>query len=129
MHWLQTILVATTILFGIGVSRPSVSNPPVSPGTGSASAASADAYVDDRSTPQQLMQSWANAINRHEWLRVYSYWELGAQQVSPYYQFAAGYANTASVQLVMGTLTGDQGAGQLYYSVPVTLNALTTNGT
>lgn len=128
MHWVQVILLTTGILFSIGASRPSSSTPPFPAGTGVANAQTVDVYVDDRSTPQQLMQSWANAINRHEWLRVYSYWESGARQIAPYYQFAAGYSNTASVQLVIGTITGDQGAGQLYYSVPVTLNAQTTSG-
>lgn len=148
MQWLGMILVAASMLLAAEGSGASA-NPfaTVRPGlavemaeraavemelhTGSAIAAAAviTAYLDDRSTPQGLMQSWASAINRHEFLRVYSYWEPGAPQLKPYSQFAAGYANTASVDLVVGTVTGDQGAGQLYYSVPVTLRARTTGGT
>ncbi len=110
-------------------AAPAVSEKNTGTGTDNATAALPTVYSDDRSTPQALMQSWANAINRHEFLRVYSYWEPGAPQLTPYPQFAAGYANTASVEVVMGTVTGDQGAGQLYYSVPVTLHASTTGGT
>lgn len=100
------------------------------PGASAAGTAQAagNVYLDDRSTPQSLMESWANAINRHEFLRVYSYWQVGAAPTRWYPQFAAGYANTASVNLVMGTITLDIGAGQIYYSVPVTLLAKTTTG-
>lgn len=85
-------------------------------------------YLDDRSTPQALMQSWANSINRREFLRTYSYWERSAPLLKPFPQFAAGYAQTASVQLLLGTITSDHGAGQTYYSVPVTLIATTIQG-
>lgn len=87
-------------------------------------------YLDDRGGPAELLMSYYNAINRHEYLRAYWYWaqNLPADQLPAYDDFANGYANTASVELTLGAITGDVGAGQLYYSVPVALVATTTDG-
>jgi hypothetical protein len=85
-------------------------------------------YLDDRSTAEQVMASYANAINRQEYLRAYSYWEDGAPGLPPFDQFQQGYATTASVELTTGTVGMDVGAGQLYWRVPVTLVATMTDG-
>ncbi len=89
---------------------------------------SANRYLDDRSTAQELMRSFVNALNRREYVRAYSYWRPGAAQLQSFEQFQEGYSATQSVQLTLGTVTGDAGAGQLYYSVPVILNAQTPGG-
>ncbi len=88
----------------------------------------ATTYFDNRSTPDSLLRSYYNAINRKEYARAYSYWESGAPQLQPFNVYAQGFANTQSVQLTLGTLQSDAGAGQLYYSVPATLNAQLTSG-
>jgi hypothetical protein len=87
-------------------------------------------YVDDRSTPEAVISSYYDAVNRHEYARAYSYWEpaSAATQLAPFDQFAAGYADTASVQLVTGDVGTGVGAGQLYFSVPVTLVAMLHDG-
>jgi len=85
-------------------------------------------YIDDRSTPAAVMQSYVNALNTFQYLRAYSYWRPGAAQLQPFAQFQAGFANTKSTQLALGTITGDAGAGQLYYAVPAKLTTLTTSG-
>jgi hypothetical protein len=85
-------------------------------------------YIDDRSDAAALMTSFASAINLHQYLRAYSYWRPGAAQLPPYPQFEAGYASTQSMQLTLGTITGDAGAGQRYFSVPTTLIAHVTGG-
>jgi len=89
-----------------------------------------DPYLDDRSNPEQLMRSYVNAINRHEYLRAYSYWEPAAAETElpPYQDFERGYRDTARVELTVGVVSGDAGAGQLYYSVPVALDATLTDG-
>ena len=89
------------------------------------------AYLDDRSTPETLLQSFYNAINRKEYARAYAYWDAQAagDKLPAFDAFQQGYANTASVQLTIGTVGGDAGAGQLYYSVPVVLIASHTDGT
>jgi hypothetical protein len=87
-------------------------------------------YLDDRSTPTGVMQSLFNAINRKEYLRAYSYWENAgySPNVPPFAQFEQGYQETASVDVTIGMVGGDVGAGQIYYTVPVVLQVQTTTG-
>jgi hypothetical protein len=86
-------------------------------------------YLDDRSDAVQVLRSLFNAVNRKEYVRAYSYWEANAQGLPPFSQFQQGYANTTAVTLTVGTVTGNAGAGQFYYMVPVTLVATSTRGT
>jgi hypothetical protein len=89
----------------------------------------ASTYVDDRDDGAAVIESFYNAINRHEYVRAYSYWEPNAQGLPTYADFEKGYANTASVGVTLGTISGDAGAGQRYYSVPVFLAASNKDGT
>ena len=89
---------------------------------------SANRYLDDRSTAQELVRSFVNALNRHEYVRAYSYWRSDAAQLQPFDQFQQGYANTQAVQLTLGAVSSDAGAGQLYYSVPVILVSQMADG-
>jgi hypothetical protein len=91
--------------------------------------AGAPDYIDDRSDPAALMTSFANAVSTHQYLRAYSYWRPGAVGLPTFDVYEAGYANTQSINITLGTVTGDAGAGQLYYSVPTTLVAQTITGT
>ena len=84
-------------------------------------------YLDDRSTPTGLIQSYFNAINMKQTLRAYSYWEKGSK-VGPYNAFQQGYQNTDSVKVTLGTISGDAGAGQRHFTVPAVLVAQTSNG-
>ncbi len=86
-------------------------------------------YIDDRSTPSQVIVSLYNAINRQEYLRAYNYWSNPATSQGSFNSFANGYANTAAVNLVFGQITGGAGAGQLYYTVPVILKSTAKGGT
>jgi hypothetical protein len=90
-----------------------------------------EAYLDDRSTALQVIRSYYNAINRREYARAYSYWEPAAAeaQLPPFAEFAHGYADTERVELVLGAVQSDVGAGQLYYAVPVALWATTAGET
>ncbi|MCB0178563.1 MAG: hypothetical protein KDI62_10065 [Anaerolineae bacterium] len=69
------------------------------------------------------------AVNRHEYLRAFSYWEPNAKGLPSFDQFQQGYADTDSVQLEVGTVVTDAGAGQCYYQVPVTLVSTNTANT
>src|SRR5258708_3413217 len=91
----------------------------------------ADIYMDDRSTPAGLITSFVNAINRKEYLRAYSYWDTtngNPPQLAPFPDFAKGYENTSTVKLIVGPIMGDFGAGQMYFSVPITYVTLLNNG-
>jgi hypothetical protein len=83
------------------------------------------AYLDDRSDPAKLVGSLYNAINRKEYARAYSYFTNPMPK--EFEAFVKGYADTASVDLLTGTVTADAAAGNRYYGVPVAIRA-TTNG-
>ncbi len=84
-------------------------------------------YVDDRSDPALVIQSLFNAINLRQVARAYYYWDDTPQRLS-FDQFAAGYQDTASVQVTIGAFGEDAGAGNVYAPVPVAMRAKTTAG-
>ncbi|HEY5271413.1 MAG TPA: hypothetical protein VII97_13835, partial [Anaerolineales bacterium] len=86
-------------------------------------------YLDDRSTPSQVIVSFYNAINRQEYLRAYNYWVDPATSLGSFTAWASGYSNTASVDLVFGQITGDPGMSQVYYTIPVILKTTAKNNT
>ena len=80
----------------------------------------------DQNTPVDLLASFYNAINRQEYQRAYGYWET---LPSPYTQFVQGYADTASVQLIVQLPAFiDAGAGNAYANIPTVLIATTRDG-
>jgi hypothetical protein len=104
-----------------GTSAVTIAQTPGAPESG------AQFYVDNRSGALETLQSLFNAINRKEFARAYAYWETSTSLPS-FNSFQQGYANTQSVQWSFGAVSSDAGAGQFYYSVPVTLRAQTTGG-
>jgi hypothetical protein len=89
-------------------------------------ARAADAYLDDRSTPEALVRSLYNAINRHEYARAYGYFsEPPAKGVDAY---AKGFADTAQVKLLTGAAGSEGAAGSTYYNLPVAIEAVDTEG-
>ena len=84
-------------------------------------------YVDDRSTAVSVVQSFYNAITRKEYARAWSYYEDG-QGVAKFDDFQKGYANTASVTVAYGPVAAEGAAGSTYYTLPVSLDALSTSG-
>ncbi|MGO4448899.1 hypothetical protein AB4Y96_08220 [Phyllobacterium sp. TAF24] len=107
---------------------------PETPATKEAPAAKAEApnqsvpdYLDDRSTPEQLVKSYYNAINRQEYARAYSYYaEEGHTQAFP--QFQAGYENTVSVVLRLGKVESEGAAGSTYWSLPLAIESTQKDG-
>jgi len=112
-----TLVPSDTPMPGATSTVPFVSNP-----------ASVN-YIDDRSTPSQVIVSFYNAINRQEYLRAYSYWANPASSLGSFASFANGYNDTASVDLVFGQITGDPGMSQVYYTIPVILKVTAENNT
>jgi hypothetical protein len=96
----------------------------------SATDISAARYLDDRSTPEEVLRSLFNAVNRKEYDRAYSYWEtnLTSTQLPSYAQFKQGYASTASVELTFGLAGSGVAAGNIYFTIPTLLVAHTTDG-
>jgi hypothetical protein len=95
-----------------------------------ATAAAADepVYRDDRSDPAAIVRSLYNAVARGEYARAWSYFGDG-KPVADYAGFAAGYAGTTAVELVVGAVTTEGAAGSRYGTVPVAVAATTASGT
>jgi hypothetical protein len=84
-------------------------------------------YLDDRSTPERLITSFVNALNRKEYARAYSYWE-STPQLRPYDQFVSGYAHTQAVQVSPGSATSTAGGGQIFFALPAIMHATNDDG-
>jgi hypothetical protein len=95
-------------------------------------AAGVTPFYENRTEAVNTLKSYYNAINRKEYQRAYGYFE-GAPNPQPslapsYDQFAAGYANTASVALAYGKEFTGAAAGSIYDSLPVLITARHTDG-
>jgi len=96
-----------------------------------AAAQDTPAYRDDRSTATSVIESLYNAINRHEYLRAWSYFETeagGDDATADYEAFKEGYADTVSVTIVTGTETAEGAAGSTYYTIPAAIEAVDGEG-
>ncbi|MDS1134869.1 DUF1176 domain-containing protein [Nitratireductor indicus] len=85
-----------------------------------------DAYLDDRSSPEALLQSLYNAINRKEYARAYDYFATPPAKDLEAYQ--KGYEDTQNVGVITGTPTAEGAAGSTYYQMPVAIRATATDG-
>ena len=84
------------------------------------------AYAD-RSGAVSLLASYVNAINRGAYARAWDYWE--APPEDSFEAFVEGFANTASVMLVVRPPTRFEGAaGSTYVAIPTLLSALHVDG-
>jgi hypothetical protein len=95
--------------------------------TAAPTAAPEAAYLDDRSSADQLIRSYYDAINRRQTIRAYAYWEPSTTLPS-YDTFAKGFADTTAAQVELGTVGGSAGAGQLYWGVPAAIFSTTSAG-
>ncbi|MCQ0970846.1 hypothetical protein MLD63_10460 [Paracoccus sp. TK19116] len=83
-------------------------------------------YSDDRSTPEALVTSLYNAIDRREYLRGWSYF---ASETAPDYEtFRDGYATTEDVELRIGSVETEGAAGSIHSLVPVAIRATDEGG-
>jgi len=84
-------------------------------------------YLDDRSTAASLVNSYYNAVNRHEYARAYTYFGPNGGP-KPYSDFAEGYQDTEHVSVLTGAAQSDGAAGSIYYTIPVAIDAVTDDG-
>lgn len=84
-------------------------------------------YMDDRSSPEKLVQSFYNAINQKQYTRAFSYFY---ESFAPkdYDSWMQGYAETVSVSVQFGSTQPDPGAGQVYWALPVAISSLSSDG-
>src|SRR3569832_1498827 len=84
-------------------------------------AIAAQAYLDDRSTPETVSASFYDAISKQEYSRAWSYYADG-QGVPKFDDFVKGYSNTASVKVAFGPDNGEGAAGSTFWTLPVSLD-------
>lgn len=79
----------------------------------------------------QVIQDYYSAIDRRDYTQAYSAWEgEGKASQQSFEQFKQGFANTASTAVEVGQPDRLEGAaGSSYIEIPVTVTAVTTNGT
>ncbi len=85
-------------------------------------------YVDSRSTPEGVISSFWNALNREEYARAYSYFEAPAIFPGPYVTFRTGYLDTRNVSGVITSPEKLAATGNWYWKVPVIMRSETKNG-
>ena len=85
-------------------------------------------YVDDRSSVSAIIRSLYNAVNRKEYARAWSYY--GEQKPADSLKaYAGGYKDTAGIELAFGRVESEGAAGSVFYSLPVAIEAASTDGT
>ena len=81
-------------------------------------------YLDDRSTPEAVISSYYNAINRAEYARAYSY--FGVEDAPAYDSWEFGYSDTSHVEVSFGQSAQEGAAGSIYWTLPVKLDVTWT---
>jgi hypothetical protein len=82
------------------------------------------AYLDDRSTPEAVISSYYNAINRAEYARAYSYFD--PDNAPDYDPWQSGYSGTSHVEISFGQSAQEGAAGSTYWTLPVKLDVTST---
>ncbi|RCJ40095.1 hypothetical protein A6770_38235 [Nostoc minutum NIES-26] len=100
-------------------------SPPVSPTQNSANSQSLEQQA------VQVIHDYYNAIARQDYKQAYLAWDGdGSASKQSFEEFKQGFANTVSVNEEVGKPGRLEGAaGSLYIEIPVTITAVTTNGT
>lgn len=93
----------------------------------SAPASQPPAYLDDRSSPETLLKSLYNAINRKEFARAWDYFG-DTKPAANLEAYAAGYDGIDRIEIAVGNVSTEGAAGSTYSSVPVGLVAHRTDG-
>jgi hypothetical protein len=83
-------------------------------------------YLDDRSTPEAVISSFYNAINRAEYARAYAY--FGQDDAPEYDSWEFGYSDTSHVDVSFGQSAQEGAAGSMYWTLPVKLDVTATEG-
>ena len=83
-------------------------------------------YLDERSTPEAVISSYYNAINRAEYARAYSY--FGQDDAPKYDSWEFGYSDTSHVEVSFGQSAQEGAAGSMYWTLPVKLDVTATEG-
>lgn len=84
------------------------------------------AYLDDRSTPEQLVLSYFNAIDRGEHARAYGY--FGREFTGSFDSWRAQFKDVTRTAVSFGQMTQEGAAGAIYYQLPVAVDLQKAGG-
>ena len=85
-----------------------------------------DAYLDNRSSAEDLVRSLYNAVNNRDFARAFDY--FATPPAKDFAAFQSGYEHTARVDVITGEVFGDGAAGSTYFSVPTIIKATDDKG-
>jgi hypothetical protein len=77
-------------------------------------------YLDDRSTPVQLVLSYFNAIDRGEHARGYGY--FGTEEAPQFDSWQFHFDDVVRTEVSFGQMAQEGAAGSIYYQLPVTVD-------
>ena len=97
-------VAAVAVLASVAMAQPGVEEP---------------AYLDDRSTPEQLVLSYYNAIDRSEYARAYGYY--GPEDAPKFDAWQFHYDDVVRTDVTFGEMAQEGAAGSIYYQLPVTV--------
>lgn len=106
-----------------GEPRETQVTPSATPESQSDASQNVPDYVDDRSTPESLIKSFYNAINRKEYARAFGYYAADAM-ATPFDTFSAGFEMTETVKIELGKATTEGAAGSTYWSLPLAIQSV-----
>ena len=84
-------------------------------------------YIDDRSSVSAIVRSLYNAVNSKQYARAWSYYG-DTKPAANLQAYAAGYKDTASIELAFGRAESEGAAGSIFYSLPVAIQAASSDG-
>lgn len=84
-------------------------------------------YMDNRSSPQKLVESYYAAISQQSYAQAYGYFAEGSAP-KEFDAWKKGYADTGAVKVKFGETAPDPGAGQIYWALPVAISASKKDG-
>ncbi len=82
-------------------------------------------YMDDRSSPEAVVESYYNAINRRDYPQAYSYFRFPPKDFEAWKD---GFATTQFVQLRYGPTRPSPGMSQIYWGLPVAIKTHLSDG-
>jgi Protein of unknown function (DUF1176) len=85
-----------------------------------------EAYLDNRSSADELVRSLYNAVNNRDFARAFDY--FATPPAKDFVAFQSGYEHTARVDVITGEVFGDGAAGSTYFSVPTIIKATDDKG-
>ena len=74
-------------------------------------------YLDDRSSPQLLIASYFNALNKNEFARAWSYWDNEIEGTN-FEDFVEGFTGVEKIGFKLGKPVSEGAAGSIFTQIP-----------